>query len=207
MGLGHFRQLRPPGRLTPRQRTACALLALLTVVLSPTPAFAQYTGSDTETVDARAAILTPGSMAKLTDMDFGDIAQPSSPGTVVLTPTPTPTCGTTGGLVRTGDCQAASFAILKRGNGNNPVRIRELNNGQIVLLGPGGASMTVTNLTLSVTDLTTAPGGGPQGTMGNYRFSSSDGFASFRIGGTLHVAAQQPGGHYSGTLELEVQLN
>jgi hypothetical protein len=204
MGLGYLRQSRPRGRLTLRQRAVCALLAALALILFPAQAFAQ---SDTDTAPSVAVILDTGTMAKSQDMDFGDIAQPSAAGTVVLTPTPTATCGITGGVVmRTGPCTAAEFAIL--GRKNWLVRIREQNGGTIVLTGPGGATMTVTNMTIDVTDMVNAPGGGnPPGTFGRYRIVSDAGFATFRIGGRLNVNANQAFGDYTGTLSIQVLFN
>lgn len=154
--------------------------------------------------EARVAILGPGSIAKAADMDFGQIAQPGNAGTVVLTPTPTATCATTGGLVRTGTCRAAEFIVLK-GGGQGRVRIYEENGGTVTLTGPGGATMQITNFTLDVTDMTPTNGAG--GSLGRFRITSSSGLASFRIGGTLHVAAAQAPGAYTGTLDMRVQFN
>ena len=134
MGLGYFRKARPHGRPSLRHGAARALLAALALVLFPAQAFAQ---SDDEVVDARAVVLVSGTLAKIQDMDFGQIAQPSIAGTVTLSPTPIPTCGTTGGLVRTGPCEAAEFAIM--GRKNDLARVRELNSGVVTLTGPGGA--------------------------------------------------------------------
>jgi hypothetical protein len=203
MGLGNFRQLRPPGRTTARRRALHALLAALALFLFPAQAFAQ---SDDEVVEARALVLESGQMAKIEDMDFGLIARPLAAGTVVITPTPTPTCGTTGGLIRTGPCEAAEFGLL--GRKNWLVRIREQNGGSVLLTGPGGATMTMNSMTIGTTDLTPAPGGGnPPGTFGRYRITSDSGFAYFRIGGTLHVAANQAIGQYDGTLNIQVLFN
>ena len=189
-----------------RDRAACALFALLAVALFPATAFAQFVGSDTETVEARIGILEPGTMVKLQDMDFGQIAQPLAAGTVTLTPTPSPTCGTSAGIVRTGTCHAAIFAVM--GRKNLLVRIREVNGGVISLTGSAGGTMTVTNLTISVTDLQSAPGGGnPAGTFGRYRITNDSGVGTFRIGGRLNVGANQTPGVYNGVLNMQVVFN
>lgn len=176
---------------------------MLILLLFPTHVLAQV-GGDTETTQTQAAILQSGTMAKLSDLDFGTIAQPGAAGTVVLTPTPTPTCATTGGIVRTGACQAAEFAVMERSNGR--VRIRDLNGGQLTLAGPGGATMLVNNLTISVTDMTPIGGGGGWN-LGRYQITSSSGIARFRLGGRLNVNAGQAGGAYSGTLSIQVNFN
>jgi hypothetical protein len=185
-------------------RRAAPLLrgAALACALLPVPALAQQGFG---AADAQVALLDPGSIATVADMEFGQIAQPGTAGTVVLAPTPTASCTVTGGLVRTGACQAATFAVLWRNN--RFVRIRQMNGGTITLAGPGGATMTVNALTLNVSNMNTAPGGGPPGTMGRFRITSANGMASFRIGGTLTVGAAQAPGTYSGILNVEVQLN
>lgn len=203
MGLGHFRQPRQQGRLTLRGRAAGALLALAALALVPAPALGQ---SVTVTAQGRAAVLSPGTITKLTDMDFGTIVRPTAAGTVTLVPTPVPTCTATASLVHTGACTPAEFTLM--GRKNWLVRIREQNGGTLLLSGPGGATMTVTNLSINVSDMVTAPGGGnPPGTFGRYRITSDGGTARFRIGGRLNVAANQAVGTYTGTLNIQVQFN
>jgi hypothetical protein len=202
MGLGNFRQPRLQRRLTLRQRAARALLALL-ALLVPTAAFAQ---SDSATSEAQAAILTRGAMTKLEDMDFGVIVRPVVAGTVTMTPSLTPTCSTSAGIIHSGACEPAAFAIMFRKHDKN--RVREMNGGTIVLTGPGGATMTVTNLTIGgLTDMTQVGTGGPSGTFGRYDIESDSGIASFRIGGRLNIGANQPVGTYTGVLNMNVLLN
>ena len=143
MGWGYFRQQRPRGRLTLCQRAICALLALLAFGL-PAPALAQI-DTDSEIVDAQAAILVRGAMTNIADMDFGVLAQTAA-GTVTMTPSLTPTCSASAGIVHSGACQPAAFSIMFKKHDKN--RIREMNGGVITLTGPGGATMTVTNLTI-----------------------------------------------------------
>jgi hypothetical protein len=200
MGLGYFLRLRPHGRLTPRRRAAGALFALATLVLSPVPALAQ--DSDSATADAQVAILSPGTMTKLADMDFGQIAQPSIAGNVTMSPN-FPACTPSAGILHLGGCQPASFAIL--GRKNWLVRIREMNGGTILLTGPGGATMTVSMLSLGTTDMTPSPGGGgPPGSFGRQQITSDSGAAQFRIGGRLNIAANQAAGAYTGTMTIQV---
>ena len=203
MGLGYFRKARPHGRPSLRHGAARALLAALALVLVPAQAFAQ---SDDEVVDARAVVLVSGTLAKIQDMDFGQIAQPSIAGTVTLSPTPIPTCGTTGGLVRTGPCEAAEFAIM--GRKNDLARVRELNSGVVTLTGPGGATMTMTNISIGVSGMVAANGGGnPVGNLGRFRITTDSGIGYFRLGGRLNVNANQAPGLYDGTLEIQVVFN
>ena len=199
MGWGDLGRRRRTARRTSRSRASGWWFAALTLALIPTPGLAQ----DTVSSEARVAILGPGSIAKAADMDFGQIAQPGNTGTVVLTPTPTATCTTTGGLVRTGTCRAAEFIVRETGQGR--VRIFEENGGTVTLTGPGGATMQMTNFTLDVTDMNPINGGGNG--LGRFLITSSTGVASFRIGGTLHVAAAQAPGTYTGTVDVRVQFN
>lgn len=203
MGLGYLRKARRQGRLTLRQRAAGALLAALAVAVHPVQALAQAI-SDTEIADARAALLSTGSMAQVTDLDFGDIAMPNTAGTVTLTPGATAVCTTSFGLIHSGPCVAAMFDVREKKNGM--VRIRNLSGSPIVLTGPGGATMNMT-MTHSVADMAATPGGGPPGHLGRYRITSDSGMASFWIGGTLSVGATQRVGAYTGTFQIEVLFN
>ncbi len=199
MSWGDLGRRRCEARRTSRSCVRGRWLVAFLFTLIAAPGLAQ----DTVSSEARVAILGPGSIAKAADMEFGQIARPGNAGTVVLTPTPTATCATTGGLVRTGSCRAAEFIVSETGQGR--VRIFEENGGTITLTGPGGATMQITNFTLDVTDMAHINGAG--GSLGRFQITSSSGLASFRIGGTLHVAAAQAPGAYTGTLDMRVQFN
>lgn len=198
MGLVYFRHLQPLGHMTSRQRSVGALLALLALTLLPAPVLAQV-GSDTATAQAQAGIVRPGTIVRLTDMDFGIIAQPTAPGTVVLTPAAAPACNTTGGLVHTGACQAASYA------GDMTffflLRITKPVGGQINLVGPGGATMRLNNFSFGGT--TGLFNWGSTAAEQRYLVTSGDGRFSFHLGGTLQVAANQAPGAYTGTYTLQ----
>jgi hypothetical protein len=200
MGLGYFRQVRLHGRLTPRRGAACALLAALAFALFPSQAQA----ADNDSAEAQVAMLDPGSVANVQDMDFGQIAQSNTPGTVTLSPSGPATCTVTGGLIRTGLCEAARFAI--RGRRNNRVRIREMNGGVVTLNGPGGATMTVTNLTIGVSGMT-AVNGANGWNFGNWRIDTQSGITEFHLGGRLNVGAAQTPGVYNGAVVIQIQFN
>jgi hypothetical protein len=203
MGSRNFRRLRLPRRLALRQRAAWALLGALALA-SPTPVLAQAV-SDNATADSIVAIMQPGTLTKLADMDFGQIAQPSVAGNVTMSPN-FPTCTPSAGIIHMGACQPARFAVL--GRKNWLVRIRNMEGGTIVLTGPGGATMTVSMLSLGTTDMTPAPGGGgPPGSFGRQQITSDSGGAEFRIGGRLNIAANQMQGAYTGTMTIQVLFN
>lgn len=200
MGSGFFRLPRLFGRPALRQRVVCALLAAF--MLAPAPAMAQ--NSDSAAGELQVAVLAPGSIEHLDDMNFGTIAQPFGGGTVVIAPSGTPGCAVTNGLVHSGGCRAARFAI--RGKRNDRVRIREVNNGIVTLNGPGTATMTVTNLTIGTANMSVAPGGNGWN-LGNYRIDAPSGLTDFYLGGTLNVGAAQTPGVYTGTILIQIQFN
>jgi hypothetical protein len=180
----------------------CALLA--TLLLVPSEAFAQQVDGDTATARSQVAILSPGSVAKTADMDFGSIAQSNTAGTVVLTPQNVATCTPSGTLIRTGTCRAARFSIF--GRKNNKARIRETNGGVITLNGPSGATMLLDNLTIGVSGMTPFANGNGWN-FGNWKINTNSGITEFWVGGTLHVAAAQTPGVYNGTLVIQIQFN
>src|SRR4029079_5185072 len=122
MGLGYLRQVRLNGRLTPRLSAVYAPFAALALILFPSHAFAQAVGQyDSDTANTQVALLDPGSVANTRDMNFGQIAQSNTPGTVTLTPAYTAVCTVTGGLVR--NRQWPSAEVLSTGPPDNKVRL------------------------------------------------------------------------------------
>lgn len=197
MERGVFRRPRPHARATPRRRAVRALLAALAFAV-PCPALAQA-GTDSQAADAQVILLNPGTIVRATDMDFGKIARPAAPGSVVLTPVAAPTCNTTGGLVHTGDCRAAQF------DGDMNLffflRITRPAGGQINLVGPGGSTMRLNNFTFGGT--TGLLAWGSTATEQRYLVLSADGRFTFHVGGTLQVSANQTPGAYTGTFALQ----
>lgn len=203
MGPGITPSLRPiVGAARALRAVACAVLAA--AMLLPAQAFAQQVSGDTATARTQVAVLTPGSIAKVSDMDFGSIAQANTAGTIVLTAASTATCTATGALIRTGACKAAAFTIY--GKKNKRVFLRENNGGQITLNGPAGATMQLTNLTVGVVGMS-AKQGATGWDFGSWRVDTNNGIADFYVGGTLHVGAAQTPGVYNGTLLIQVQFN
>lgn len=198
MGPENFRQLR---RLARRLRGALPLAAAM-AALAAAPAQAQF--QDSETADAQAIVLAPGSITKVTDMDFGQIVSSNTGGTVTMTASATPTCTATGNMVHSGRCQAARFSI--RGRRQQRVRIRSTGGGPIILTGPGGATMTLNSVSILAVGMT-AVGGGGGWNLGNYRIDTASGMTDFYLGGRLNVAAMQTPGVYNGTINIQIQFN
>jgi hypothetical protein len=179
---------------------AWRLPAAIALAFVPTPVLAQATGS----ADAQVGVLESGSIIAVADMNFGAVLQPAAAGTVVLTPNPTASCTTTGGLVRSGPCRAAEFALMATRQAR--VRLNHPGNGAVTLAGPGGATMQMTNLTLSVSNMSAINGGG-NANLGRFQITAQNGIANFRLGGTLHVGAYQAAGAYTGELVIQAQFN
>ena len=203
MGPGIIPSLRPAtGAARLLRAIACAVLAVIAQI--PAQAFAQQVGGDTATARAQVAVLTPGSVAKTADMDFGSIAQSNTAGTIVLTAQSSATCTASGTLIRTGACRAARFSLY--GKRNNRVRIRENNAGMVTLNGPAGATMFMDNMVVGIVGM--SPRGNGQGwDFGKWRIDTNTGITEFYVGGTLHVGAAQTPGVYNGTLLIQIQFN
>jgi hypothetical protein len=192
MGPGIFRSLGArTGAVRRLHAAAWAMLASLALI--PTAAAAQGRQASAESA---ARLLAPGTVASSTTMDFGTIAVTTA-GTVKVNASASPTCTTTGGLVRTGPCTAATFEGRVRWL--FPLEITPPSGGTINLTGPGGATMTVDNFTFS-------PGPGLFNWGANrFLIFNFDGSYSFYTGATLHVGANQTPGTYHGT--FQVMLN
>lgn len=160
--------------------------------------FAAQAQSESFNVDAQVGLIEPLTITKLSDLDFGGLIVTTG-GTVVLTPTATATCVATGGVIHSGECQAATFA----GSGitGQRVRVRRPIGNAITLTGPG-ADMTVTNITI-LADATLNP---TQSNPNWERFliASGDGTFFFRVGGTLNVNPNQAPGVYTGTFDIRL---
>lgn len=168
--------------------------ALCAVWLLGSPAHAQSTSN----VDTRTVLLDPLSLAKLSDMDFGDLIVTTG-GTVVLSADPVTTCVTTGGVVHTQECQPATFAGL--GQPNQRIRVRRPIGRTITLTGPG-ADMTVTDLTIDGGATLNRVNSNPN--WERFRINTFDGVFIFRVGGTLNVNANQQPGVYTGTFDIRI---
>lgn len=174
---------------------ACAVASLAVAM----PAGAKETG----TAQMSARIDTPIIIVNSADMDFGKIAYAPTAGTVVMSATASSTCGTTGGLVRTGTCRAAKFEGSVRFLFN--LQVTQPAGNSINLSGPGGATMRLDNFTYGA-----GPGMLDLGQTGtNHRFwiLNLNGSYSFYMGGTLRVGANQMPGVYNGTFEIQLNYN
>ncbi len=180
-------------------RRFCALLALASAALIASPAAAQAVAAN---AGAQATIVEPLGLIKIQDLVFGRIAARTTAGTVTVDPN-TGTCTLTGPIARVGDCQYAEFA----GMGVRRFTVRIQIPVTITLIGPGGATMLVNNLTLGTMPGLVYVGGNGNG-LGNgnrrYQITSNTGIFTMRVGGRLNVGANQAPGVYSATFPVTV---
>ena len=162
-------------------RLAAAALALSaqSVLVRAAPPSADAGGT--------ALVLHPVSVVKLKDLDFGILA-PGAAGTAVIEPN-ADVLTTTGGVIALGGSpHSAEFAGAA---GTSAVVNIKLPKQPVVLTRVGGTQ------TVSVSNFTN------QGQ--NKRTIAAKTWFSFRVGGTLNVAANQAEGTYIGTFNVTVQ--
>src|SRR3982751_341664 len=161
-----------------------AILAILALAPAAAPASAV---TPSPQAPGTALILPPVDVIKLKDMDFGDL-WPTAAGTAVLEPN-ADTLSTTGGVTRVGGTpHSAEFAGSAQSSA--VVNIKLPNQPSTLTRVGGTQTMTVSNFTL-------------QGQ--NKRTIAAQTAFTFRVGGTLNVAANQVEGTYVGTFTVTVQ--
>lgn len=161
-------------------------LAFSLFILGPLAGFAQATASATAT----ATIVTPISITKTVDMNFGNVAVQTTPGgTVVLTPAGvrTATGGVTLPSTSIGTVTAASFDIAGQGVYTYSITLPS----SALTITSGSNTMTVTNFTST-----------PSGTG-----TLTAGAQTLKVGATLNVAAAQPAGLYVSGTAFDVTVN
>jgi hypothetical protein len=159
------------------------LLALLPIA----PATAAPVGAATPAT-ATGVLTAPVSIVKTSDMDFGLIVVAAA-GTVVIDPNVN-SIATTGGVTRVGTQWSAARFVGSAG-GSSVVVLIKIPNQPVVLTRQGGTE------TMSISPLTL------QGQ--NKRSLAAMETFSFRVGGTLAVAANQAEGLYTGTFDVQIQ--
>ncbi len=180
-------------------RTACAglICALAALMIAPA-ALAQSGSSAPASTPAHVTVVTPASLVKINDLDFGSIVPQTTAGTVILNPANN-ACTTTGAIIHIGGCLAANFAGMGRRNFIVRLSVSTSTN----LTGPG-QTMIMNAMTIDTApDLVFQPNGNGNGA-GNqrYRIDSNTGIFNFQVGGTLRVNANQVPGPYAGTFTV-----
>ena len=165
------------------------VIAASVIVLgaSTTASFAQATA----TAAASANIITPISIVKTVDMNFGNVAvSATTAGTAVLAPAGTRTTGGAGGVTlpaTTGTVAAASFTVSGQA----------LYTYAITL--PASCTISSGSNTMTVNAFTSFPA--TTGTL------SSGGSQTLNVGATLNVSAAQAAGAYTNATGVPVTVN
>ena len=163
-------------------------VAALAALVAPAIASAAPVSASPKAV-GKALILLPTTVTKVDDMEFG-LLSVTTAGTAVLNPT-TDTITTTGGvLVQGGTAHAARF--IATSPAKNVVKIT-LPNKPVTLKRVGGTeTMTLDSWNIN--------GALTRNVVAKEQFE-------FKVGGTLHVNANQVEGVYIGTFDVSVNYN
>jgi hypothetical protein len=159
--------------------------AVAILSLAATSSFAQATAS----ASSSATIVTPISISKTADMNFGNVAVSSTAGTVVLAPAGTRT--STGGIslpATAGTVAAAAFTVTGQGAYTYAIT---LPSSALTITDGGTNSMTVSNFTSTPSST---------GTL-------SSGTQSVEVGATLNVGGSQAAGSYTSATPFDVTVN
>ncbi len=147
-------------------------------------------GQETASATATATIVTPISIVKDVDMDFGNVAvQSTTAGTVVLSPAGNRTA--TGGVTlptAAGTVTAASFTVSGTASYTYTITLPSTP----LTITSGANTMTVTTFTSDPTPTGTLAVGGTQ---------------TLNVGATLNVSAAQPAGTYVSATPFDVTVN
>jgi len=169
-------------------RTFLLRFAAFCALLAPTVVHAASTGATPPAV-GKALILLPATVTEIDDMDFG-ILSVTAAGTAVLDSTTNAVMTTGGVLLAGGKPHAASF--IATSPAKNVVKIKLPNKASTLIRVGGTETMTL--------DTWTIDGALTRNVVAHEQFG-------FKVGGTLHVNANQVEGIYVGTFDITVQYN
>jgi len=185
-----FKQTIHNLKKTNKMKNISKVIATAAVVLAfSNSSFAQASA----TASASATIITPISIVKNTNMNFGNVAVSASvAGTVILAPASTRTTGGAGGVTlpsTTGTVAAADFTVSGQASYTYAITLPSTT----VTLSDGGGH------TMSVTAFTSSPSA--TGTL------SGSGLQDLTVGATLSVTAAQAAGTYTNSTGVPVTVN
>ena len=164
-----------------------SLVIAAIAIVSANSSFAQATA----TASASATIITPITIVKDVDMNFGNVAVSATlGGTVVLAPAGTRTTGGAGGVTlpaTVGTVAAASFTVSGQANYTYAITLPTTKT-----ITSGANTMTVDNFTSNPSATGTLSGAGSQ---------------TLTVGATLNVSAAQASGVYTNASGVPVTVN
>ena len=165
-----------------------AIAATIVIAGFANTSFAQATA----TASASATIITPISIVKTTDMNFGNVAVSATlAGTVVLSPAGSRTTGGAGGVTlpaTTGTVAAAAFTVSGQASYTYAITLPS----SCSISDGASHSMTVNSFTSTPSST---------GTL------STSGTQSLTVGATLNVAAAQAANTYTNATGVPVTVN
>ena len=163
-----------------------SLASLPLSLLAPAAAFAAP-ASVAVPPTGQVQLMRPLTLAKIADMDFGNLSVTTA-GTAVIDAV-TDTLGTTGGVLKAG---GTPHAAVFRGvaQGGNVVNIKVPNKAVTLSRVGGGATMLLDSFTLDGQ---------------SKRALAAAGIFDFKVGATLRPAANQMEGVYTGTFDVTIQ--
>ena len=172
---------------TKMKNIAKSLVIAAIAIVSANSSFAQATA----TASASATIITPITIVKDVDMNFGNVAVSATlGGTVVLAPAGTRTTGGAGGVTlpaTVGTVAAASFTVSGQANYTYAITLPTTKT-----ITSGANTMTVDNFTSNPSATGTLSGSGSQ---------------TLTVGATLNVSAAQASGVYTNASGVPVTVN
>jgi hypothetical protein len=163
--------------------------AILTVVLAfgfSGSAGAQ-SNSATNSCNATATIVTGISLTKTADLNFGSVVPGGAAGAVVMSPAGARSATGGASLGSSTGSSAGSFTVAGLASAAYSITLPASTT-----IASGGNNMTVDTFASTPSGTGTLSGGGTQ---------------TLSIGATLHVAASQPTGTYSGSFNVTVTYN
>lgn len=165
-----------------------AIAVTAAVVAFSNASFAQATA----TASCSANIITPISISKTTDMNFGNVAVSATlSGTVVLAPAGTRTTGGGGGVTlpsTTGTVSAAAFTVSGQASYTYAITLPS----SCTISDGSSHTMTVNGFTSSPSSTGTLSTGGTQ---------------TLTVGATLNVSAAQAANSYTNSTGVPVTVN
>ena len=165
-------------------RFALTTVAALTLVSTVSAA----SNTATATANANARIISPITLLKNVDLNFGDVIPSASAGTVVVDPAGARTFSGGVTLGSGATVKAASFTVGGEPSATYAITLP----AAAITITNGAVNMTVGLFTSSPVTTGTLTGAGVQ---------------TLTVGGTLIVGASQATGSYTGTFDVMVTYN
>lgn len=168
-------------------RTCNAIIVICLFMLIPYMVLAQ-TSSTISSIGIDAKVIAPISGSNSNDLDFGTLTRSSIPGSVTIAVTPEVGISSSGGVTILATLLYSPALFSVTGENNAQFTISLPDNNTVKLTRTGG------NEQMSVTGFSHNSG----------LVLSDTGTASFKVGATLNVGADQVAGDYTGSFSVTI---